>query len=185
MTIEPQSPGLGTERQPQPFSEAPKDPPGGCSRPLLVGCSITLVLAGLLLLVLLWKAQDWMPSLFRWSLTQFEQQISANLPPEMSEAERQRLSEAFDAAAGAVEDGTADPAALQRLQGRLLEVARGGRLSREEVLGLTEALEEVAGGGESPAEPGPDPEVGEEEMPVAFLGPAPDGQRSRRPPLAA
>jgi hypothetical protein len=141
MTIEPQPPGGA---QPQPFSETPQDPPGGCSRPLMIGCALTVVLLGLLLLGVLWKARDLMPVLFRWSLDQFEQQVSASLPADLSEAERQRLADAFDAAAAAVEDGTADAAALQRLQGRLLEVARAGELTRDEVIALVEALEEVA-----------------------------------------
>ncbi len=142
MTIEPQPPGA---RQPQPFSETPKDAPGGCGRPFLIGCALIVVLLGLLLLGFLWKARDLMPALFRWSLDQFEQQVSGSLPADLSEAERQRLADAFDAAAAAVEDGTADTAALQGLQGKLLEVARAGRLSRDEVLGLIEALEAVAG----------------------------------------
>ena len=142
MTIEPQREGAG---QPQPFAEAPGDPPGGCSRPLLVGCGLAVVLAGLVLLVLLWKAQDLIPATVRWALAQFEQQVAGMLPDDVSEAERQRLADAFDAATDALADGSADPAALQRLQGQLMDVARAGSLTREQVLGLIEALEAVAG----------------------------------------
>ena len=78
MTIEPQTPGAG---QPQPFSETPKEAPGGgCGKPLLVGCALVVVLFGLLLLGLMWKAKDFMPALFRWSLGTFEQQIAGSLP---------------------------------------------------------------------------------------------------------
>ena len=171
MTIEPQSPGAAGQAQPQPFSETPQQPPGGCGRPLLIGCSMSVVLAGLLLLVLLWKAQDWMPELFRWSLDQLEQEVAERLPADLSEAERRRLAEAFDMAASAFEEGTADPAALQRLQGRLLEVAGTGSLSRRQVLELTEALRDVAGAREPPAEPEPQPDAADEEMPMASRAP--------------
>lgn len=154
MTIEPEAPGF---EQPQPFAETPQEVPGGCSRPIFLGCAVVVVLLGLLLLGALWKAKELMPALFRWSLDQFEQQISASLPEELSEAERERLAAAFDAAAAAVENGTADPAALQRLQGKLLDVARAGRLTREKVLGLIEALEGVAGERSPP--PVAEPEV--------------------------
>ena len=156
MTIEPEIQGA---EQPQPFAETPREAPGGCSRPFFLGCVVIVVLLGLLLLGALWKAKELMPALFRWSLDQFEQQISANLPKELSEAERERLAAAFDAAAAAVENGTADPAALQRLQGRLLDVARSGRLTRDEVLGLIEGLEGVAAERPPPPVVEPTPEV--------------------------
>ncbi len=79
----------------------------------------------------------------------------SGLPADLDEAERQRLGDAFDAAIRAVEEGAADPAALQRLQSRLMEVARAGELTREEVLGLAEALEAVAGGRAPPREEAP------------------------------
>ncbi|MFQ5350688.1 MAG: hypothetical protein ACE5EG_09625 [Thermoanaerobaculia bacterium] len=170
MTIEPQSERFQDPRaeQPQPFADGPGEAPGGCGRPVLIGCAVAVVVLGLLLLVLLWKAGDLMPALFRWSLEQFEQQVADNLPTDLSEAERQRLADAFDAAAVAVEEGTADAAALQRLQGELLEVARAGELSRAQVLDLAEALEAVAGDRAPPPEPEPLPEAGEEAMPLAW-----------------
>ncbi len=178
MSIDPQSPGLPdpnhgpTEsRQPQPFSDGPLEAPGGgCGRPLLIGCAIAAVLMGLLLLVVLWNARDLMPALFRWSLDQFEQQIEERLPDDLGEAERRRLAAAFDLVTAAVEDGSADPAALQRLQGRLLDVARSGALSREQVLDLIEALEAVAGERAPPAPLEPLPEGFEESLPVAWRG---------------
>ena len=181
MTIEPQEqdaerfrgPSAGAPDQPQPFSEQPQEPPGGCGRPVLIGCALVVVLLGLLLLGFLWKARDLMPALFRWSLDQFEQQVAANLPPDLPEADRQRLADAFDAAAASVEDGSADAAGLQRLQGKLLETARAGRLTREQVLDLTEALEAVAGQRAPPAAPEPQPDAGDESMPLANRRPAP------------
>ena len=146
MTIEPQT---GEGGQPQPFSETPGPAPGGCSRPLLVGCGAAVVLLGLLLLGVLWKASDFMPALFRWSLDQFERQIAGSLPAELSEGERQRLAEAFESAATAVEDGTVE------------------QLTREEVLGLTEALEAVAGQRAPPPASEGRPEAGPAAPPLA------------------
>ena len=188
MTIEPQNQGpLGPDNiqgegggQPQPFGEEPRQAPGGCSRPLLIGCASTVVLLGLLLLGVLWKAQDLMPALFRWSLDQFEQQVAGALPADLSETERERLAAAFDAAAGAVEDGTADTAALQRLQGELLDVARAGRMTRDGVLDLIEALQAVAGERAPSPVPQPSPDAADEEaMPLALLvaRQSPSGQR--------
>lgn len=185
MTIEPQRPGGGADLQPQPFSEGPREAPGGCGRPLLVGCSLAVVLVGLLLLVLLFTARDWMPGLFRWSLEQFEAQVATNLPPDLGEAERQRLADAFDSAAAAVEDGSADPVALQGLQGQLLDVARSGRLSREQVRDLTEALEEVAADRAPPAEAEPAPGEDGGGFPVASRGPVPGGRESAADPRPA
>ncbi len=180
MTIEPQDQGnerfenpagQGAE-QPRPFSEGPQDPPGGCSRPLLIGCALIVVLLGLLLLGFLWKAEDLVPALFRWSLDQVEQQVSSSLPADLSDAERQRLADAFDAAATAFEDGSADAAGLQRLQGKLLDVARAGRLTREQVLDLTEALE-AAAGERAPPVPEPLPDTGDGATPLAVRRPSP------------
>jgi hypothetical protein len=136
---------------------------------------VSVVLLGLLLLGALWKASDLMPALFRWSLEQFEQQVSGNLPEDMSEADRARLAAAFDAAATAVEEGTAEPQALQRLQGRLLDVARSRRLTRDKVLDLIEVLEAVAGERAPPALPEPPPQrqTGETPMPQALRPPSP------------
>jgi hypothetical protein len=182
MSIEPQSPGQAgptnspTEipaesPQPQPFADGPHEASGGgCGRPLLIGCAIAAVLLGLLLLGVLWKARDLMPALFRWSLDQFEQQVEGRLPDDLSEAERRRLADAFDLVVAAVEDGSADPAALQRLQGRLLDVARADDLSRQQVLDLIEALEAVAGERALPVPPEPLPEGVVEGLPVAWRG---------------
>jgi hypothetical protein len=162
--------------QPQPFSEGPIEAPGGCSRPLLLGCAVTVVLLGLLLLGVLWKGRELMPALFRWSLDQFEQQVTDSLPADLSETERRRLADAFDGAAAAVEDGSADPAALQRLQGHLLGVARAGELTRDRVLELIEALEAVAGERAPPPAPEPLRDPDEGAMPLAFRG-LPSSQR--------
>ncbi len=156
MTIEPTA---GGRRQPQPFAPPPETATegDGCRRSLLLGCAAAVVLAGVLLLVLLVKAGEWMPALFAWSLDQFEQQVTGNLPDDVDAAERRRLAAAFDAAAEAVADGTADPEALRRLQTILFEVARaGGELTRDQVLELAAALEAVAGGRKAPA---PAPEL--------------------------
>lgn len=138
------APGAGGDAQPKPFGERPEPPPGGCSSPLLVGCAAAVVLLGVLILGLLWKAGDWIPTVFRWSLEQIEREVSGRLPDGIGEEERRRLAAAFDAAADAFADGSADRDALQRLQPLLLEVLRDGELTEQQVRSLIGALEAVA-----------------------------------------
>lgn len=131
--------------EPQPFAGEPRAPAAGCGRQLMIGCGVLVVVFGVGLLVVLWKAADWMPRLFRWSMEQTEQALVARLPADLDAATRERLAAAFDGAADAVAEGRADPAALQRLQTELLAVLRAAALERDDVVRLIEVLEEVAG----------------------------------------
>ncbi len=136
---------------PQPFAPQPAPSAlGGCSRPVLVGCGVLVVFLGIAALVLVLKAGD----LFGWAMARFEAEIVAALPDDVSQEERERLSQAFAAATEAVQSGRADPLALQRLQGQLRETAlkSGETLTRAEVVELIRSLEEVAGAEAIPQE---------------------------------
>lgn len=135
----------------QPFTpDAPATAPGGCGRPLLIGCGVLIVLLGIAAAVFVIKAKD----LFGWAMARFEEEVVRMLPDDLTGEERQRLDAAFDAALAAWDAGEADPVALQRLQEELWHtVSRSdGKLTREQVVNLTRALERVAGM-ESPEEP--------------------------------
>ncbi|MGB5814263.1 MAG: hypothetical protein WBH75_18455 [Thermoanaerobaculia bacterium] len=135
----------------QPFTpDAPATTPGGCGRPLLIGCGILVVLLGIAAAVFVIKAKD----LFGWAMARFEEEVVQMLPDDLTAEEAERLDAAFDAALEAWDASEADPVALQRLQEELWQtVSRStGKLSREDVGKLTRALEEVAGI-ESPDEP--------------------------------
>jgi hypothetical protein len=128
----------------QPFTPgAPATAPGGCGRPLLIGCGILVVLLGIAAALFVIKAKD----LFGWAMARFEEEVVQMLPDDLTAEERERLDKAFDAALEAWDANQADPVALQRLQEELWQtISRStGKLSREDVNTLTRALEEVAG----------------------------------------
>ena len=128
------SPDSASFELPDPTRERP-----GCSRGLWLGCGLLLVLfafGGVLLVV---KAPDFLD----WIMRQTEEQIVANLPPDVSEEERQRLTEEMARCRQAIESGQVDPLAVRELQGELVAVSRKlpDRLTREDVLRLIETLE--------------------------------------------
>ena len=129
---------------PSPFNPGQPRPSGGGSgrRPLLIGCGALLVLLGIAAIVLVAKRAE----LVGWMFHKLETQILAKLPEDVTPEERQRLDEAFDAAAAAIGSGTVDPAKADQLNAVLLDLAQGGRqITREDALKLTRALEEAAG----------------------------------------
>ncbi|MFL6293286.1 MAG: hypothetical protein ACJ759_20520 [Thermoanaerobaculia bacterium] len=128
---------------PSPFSPGqPRTAGGSGKRPLLIGCGAILILLGIAAVVLIAKRAE----LVGWMFQKLEGQILAKLPPDVTPDERQRLDHAFDAAADAIGAGTADQAKAEQLNSVLLEFAQAGRkITREDVLKLTRALEEVAG----------------------------------------
>jgi hypothetical protein len=144
-----------------PFGREPFSPTGrrgkgpGGSRWALLGCGALIVLLGIGSVVFLLKAKD----LFSWMMDELETEIMQSLPADMTEAEKSELSAAFDAAVQAVQEDRASAADLQGLQQLLREALRdgAGRLSREEVEELIEALDRVSGraseGGSAAAEP--------------------------------
>ncbi len=149
---------------PQPFASAPIEPrAGGCGKPVFVGCGVALVLLGILGVVFVVKAKD----LLVWSLGKAKAGITANLPADVTAADRERFETAFAAAAANIKAGKMDPAALQRLQRRLMQAVQKpqGQLTREEFLALTSALEQL--GGIAPAP------VGEPSAPPPAAEPAP------------
>jgi hypothetical protein len=149
---------------PQPFASAPIEPrAGGCGKPVFVGCGVVLVLLGIAGVIFVVKAKD----LLVWSLEKAKGGITANLPPDVTAADRERFETAFAAAAGNIKAGKMDPAALQRLQRRLMETVQKpqGQVTREEFLDLTRAFEEL--GGLAP------PAVAEPAAPPPLAQPAP------------
>lgn len=159
-------PGAPAPFAPQPFAAAPRQPPGGggCSKPLLVGCGVLFLLLGVAAIVFLLNAR----SLLVWMLGEVRQQVVANLPADTTDADRDRFERAFTAAVAALETNRADPESLQRLQGDLLRIVQrpGGKLTREDLLSLTEALEAVGGIAPEEAPPAGEPPPAEESPPA-------------------
>lgn len=134
-----------SNREPSPFESAePTGPSGsGCSRPLLVGCSVLLVLLGVGAVLLVMN----MERITLWVFERMEVQVMERLPEDLPEAERQRLGRAFDAVHRAVRDGTVDPVALQAAQADLgvLASKEQEQITVEDVRRAAEGLERAAG----------------------------------------
>ena len=128
---------------PSPFSPtgpAPAPRPSGCGKPVIIGCLVILVLLGIGLVLLVTNA----PKLLDWALGQMEATILAQLPPDVTPEEKERLQQAFAGLQEAVDSGKANPAELQDLQRKMMSLS-GKNLTREEILELTRDLEEAAG----------------------------------------
>jgi hypothetical protein len=140
----------------QPFTpQAPGDPSsGGCGRAGLIGCGVLTLLLGAAAIVFLLKADD----LFGWAMENFQAQIMQSLPDDLEDEEAARLRRAFDSAIAAVQKGTVDPRALQQMQEQLRQSMweSGQTLTRDQVIRLTEALEEVGNSDEPLPDPGND-----------------------------
>lgn len=147
--------------QPRPAGVPGIPPPpgspsrGGCSRPLLVGCAVALVLLGIGAVVFLVKA----PSIAQWAFTRMEAEVVSRLPADLPREDRERLERAFAAVRQGLESGKVEVANLQPTQAKLLEVAGKppGQVTREDVQELTESLERLAGIPATPPPPAPQP----------------------------
>ena len=141
---------------PRPFAPAPRPlrTGPGCGRAGLIGCGALVALFGVGAVALSLRAEAVMTWLFR----QIEARIEARLPPDLEPGERERFDEAFASLYRSLEMKRVEPAAMQALQGTLMDVAGGMErgLTREQVLELTAAVEGAASGMPSEgADPGP------------------------------
>lgn len=146
MTEPPQQPYPPSPFNPQgtPPPGIPGRPPGrsGCSKPLLIGCGIVLLLLGAGLMLMIFNA----PKVVQWSFTMMEQDIMRRLGPDVTPEDRTRLAAAFEDARRAMEKGQMDLNKVQAFQNKIMEVAPADRkLSRKDVRDLTLVLEDLAG----------------------------------------
>lgn len=130
--------------RPEPFAGEPQEPAAfqGCSRPVLIGCGVAVLITAALFLLLIVFARD----LFEWSFRQSSEQILASLPPDVTPAEQERLRRALEGVNRAVMEGQVDIRGLQDfLDAFSTATAKGENMTREDVLEATRALEKVAG----------------------------------------
>ena len=152
--------------EPTPFGRPPGQPApaagrGGCGKPVMFGCAALLVLLGIGAIVFIANAARFSGWLLSWSLGNLEKQVMAGLPQDVTPAERERLRAAFGSALGAIRAGRYDPQRLPGMQSEIMEIARNqGKVTRQDVLDLTKALEDIAAGAPHPAPPGGEPEHG-------------------------
>lgn len=119
-------------------------PTAGCSRPLLVGCGVLIVLLGLAGILFVVKAKD----ILAYAMGELQKQVTAALPADVTAEERARLERGFDAAMARIAGGQVEPPALYALQRQLMKAAEKApkrELTRDDVLDLLSALERVGG----------------------------------------
>jgi uncharacterized membrane protein len=136
--------------EPPPPPAAPFDPSArprssGCPKPLVIGCIVAILLGGLVLLggfVLLMRNA---PAVLQWSMQKMEEGLTAQLPPDVTPEEKERFRQAFADVRQGLKDGRIKTEEIQPIQFKMMEIARkGSNLTRQDVLELTRALEEVA-----------------------------------------
>lgn len=130
---------------PEAFDLRPGSPDkkgSGCSRNLLIGCGVLLVLLGIGTVLFVLNASK----VATWLYTQLEEQVEAQLPEDLPEEDRQRLAAAFDDVRAAIQDGTVSPGKLQQAQGKMTEMVQNAEsLTAEDVRELAALLEAAAG----------------------------------------
>jgi hypothetical protein len=142
----------GTPSTPRlPFNPPPASPAvrtGGPGKPLVIGCLILLVLVGAGLIGALYYVGQHYDQLFAWSLARIRDGIVTRLPPDLPADARQRLDAAFAGAQSAAGSIRGNPAAAQKLQSAMLELAGQAEgkepLTQKQVEEITATLEKIA-----------------------------------------
>jgi len=148
-----------------PFNPPPPLPPtsrtGGPGKPLVIGCLVLLVLAGIGLIGGLYYAGQNYDKLFSWSLARIRDGVQERLPKDLPAEERQRLDAAFTAAQSAAAASRRDPTTASRLQTLMLDLAHEaqgtGTLTRKQVEEITITLEKIGELGKGGPAPTPAP----------------------------
>ena len=157
-------------------AQVPRDGPG-CSKPLLIGCGLLLLLLVVGVVVIRIEA----PAIFRWTFRVAETSLTPRLPADTTPAERQRLHQAFEAAGRSIGTDQADLANLQRVQREIMALSGSqAPLTHQQVRELTEALEAVAHKRGAPA-PGAAPGSGQPAAPPGAQPRQPSGAGPRPP----
>ena len=137
----PSLPATETEpdHAPEPFEPGPADL-SGCGKPAVIGCLVVLVALAIGLVLLVGQS----PKLMRFLMRTMEEQVMAAIPEDLDEAERQRLTAAFDGAVTALEEGRLDATSMSNLQRLSASMPRKGEtLDRERVTEIVRLLEEI------------------------------------------
>jgi hypothetical protein len=139
-----------------PFS--PQEPAaartGGPGKPLVLGCLILLVLVGVGLIGAVYYVGQHYDQIFAWSIARLHDAVEPRLPKDLPAADRQRFEGAFNDAKGAAGAARSNPAAAQKLQTLMLELAGKtegtGTFTHEQVAEITALLEKIAAVGKAP-----------------------------------
>lgn len=127
--------GTGDEQVPPPTR------PGGSGvrKPLLIGCGVILLLV-VGAMVAFYANQD---AIVAWMLEAMHGEVEPRLPEDLPDDVRARYEDAFETAVASAREGRYTPEGLQRIQRVFTGAVQNGgsRLSVEEVVRMTEALE--------------------------------------------
>lgn len=149
--FDPQGGSDGEGEGREAFDSRPTVPSGkgtGCSRPLVGGCGVLLVLLGVAAVLFVVYAGP----IAAWAYGKAQAQIVSHLPEELSDEDEQRLVRAFEEFRQVVEDGTVDPDGLAAVQAKVLALLQSQEEPTvEDIRELTEALEAAVARG-SPAQ---------------------------------
>jgi hypothetical protein len=176
--MEPQSPPPPAS----PFNPVPRPVPpqggGGCSKPLIVGCIVVILVAAIAVLGGIYYVGTHAVALLQWSLQQMETNLLAQLPKDVTPEEKANLQQAFTDVRKAIQDGKVPPERLQPLQFKIIEITRkGSSVTRQDVVEFTHSLQEVVAKpavpvGAAPT-PSPTPSASPTPVPAASPKPAP------------
>ncbi|MFY9821316.1 MAG: hypothetical protein WAM82_08035 [Thermoanaerobaculia bacterium] len=143
--MEPQSPPPPAS----PFNPVPRPVPqggGGCSKPLVVGCIVIVLVGAIAVLGGIYYVGTHAVALFQWSLQQVENSLLLQLPKDVTPEEKANLQQAFADVRTAIQQGKVSPDRLQPLQFKIIEITRkGSGITRQDILDFTRSLQEVAG----------------------------------------
>lgn len=116
----------------------------GCSKPLLIGCAVVFVLAAIAAIVGFYLIAQNANALLQWSFRQMEKAVTAEMPTDVTAEERERFKTAMAELTEALKEKRIDPASLQPVQMKFMSISgKGKNLTRQDVLELTEVLEQA------------------------------------------
>jgi hypothetical protein len=131
---------------------------GGCSKPLIVGCIVVILVAAIAVLGGIYYVGTHAVALLQWSLQQMETNLLAQLPKDVTPEEKANLQQAFTDVRKAIQDGKVPPERLQPLQFKIIEITRkGSSVTRQDVVDFTHSLQEVVGKPVGTPTPSPTP----------------------------
>jgi hypothetical protein len=124
---------------------------------LVIGCVVVFLVVAVGVLVGLYYLGTHAKEVLQWSFQKMEDGLLAQLPADVTPEEKERFQKAFADVRQGLKDGTIQAEDLQGLNYQIMGVARKGKnVTRQDILDLTKALEEVThpeggGGEETPA----------------------------------
>ncbi|HEV2854853.1 MAG TPA: hypothetical protein VHC97_18820 [Thermoanaerobaculia bacterium] len=131
-----------------PFDPAARPRPGGCPKPLIIGCVAVLLIGGLALLAGIFFVAKNASTVLQWSVNKMEEGVLKELPSDVTQDERDRLRQAFADVSEGLKSGRIPPDKFQPVQFKILEIVqKKNKVTRQDVQELTELLERTAGKG--------------------------------------